>query len=209
MIRRRPSTAYPPPLRAQSAPRSLALAAMLPRWRAGILLAIVAGLASALLIAASPAAAATTAEKAAVLSTWSQPNAGSYNGWNSARQNQGAWASYGFDWSTDYCSTSPDQPLGFDFRLSCHRHDFNYRNFKAIGTFPANKPRIDDAFYFDLKAKCATYNAFVRPACTSLAWTYYQAVSALGGLAAVSQADLDRAAQLKAKGLAAQAAANQ
>ncbi|MET7421047.1 phospholipase [Dactylosporangium sp. NPDC005555] len=146
---------------------------------------------------ASPAAAAGINEKLAVMSTWSQPTAGSYNTWNAARQNQAAWASYAFDWSTDYCSTSPDQPLGFDFRLSCQRHDFGYRNYKAVGQFPANKSRIDSAFYFDLKAKCATYNAVVRPACTSLAWTYYQAVSAFGSLASVSAADLQRAADIK------------
>ncbi|MDT5026603.1 MAG: hypothetical protein QOE61_3029 [Micromonosporaceae bacterium] len=75
-----------------------------------------------------------------------------------------------------------------------------------MGAFPANKSRIDDAFYFDLKAKCATYNAFVRPSCNSLAWTYYQAVKAFGSLAAVSQADLDHPAHLKANALAAQAA---
>ena len=106
-----------------------------------------------------------------------------YNAWNSARLNQAAWTEYAFDWSTDYCSTSPDQPLGFDFRLPCRRHDFGYRNYRAIGQFPANKSRIDDAFYFDLRAKCATYNVFVRRACYSLAWTYYQAVQAFGGLA--------------------------
>ncbi len=183
---------------------------MIRRRLSTLLLAAVAGLTSALLlclVAASPAAAATAAEKAAVLSNWSQPTSGSYNAWNSARQNQGSWASYGFDWSTDYCSMSPDNPLGFDFRLSCHRHDFGYRNFKAIGTFPANKSRIDSSFYFDLKAKCATYNVFVRPACYSLAWTYYEAVSTFGSLAAVSPADLDKAAALMQKGLAAQAAA--
>lgn len=148
---------------------------------------------------ASPAAAAGIDEKLAVMSSWSQPTATSYNAWNTARQHQSDWASYGFDWSTDYCSTSPDQPLGFDFRLSCQRHDFGYRNYKAVGQFPANKSRIDDAFYRDLKAKCATYNAFVRPACTSLAWTYYQAVSAFGNLV-VSDADLQRAADLKERG---------
>jgi hypothetical protein len=161
-------------------------------------LAPIAGVVLALAIAA-PVSAATPEQKLSVLSAWSQPSAGSYNGWNAARQNQGGWADYGFDWSTDFCSTSPDQPLGFDFRLSCHRHDFGYRNYKVMNAFPANKSRIDDSFYFDLRAKCATYNAFVRPACYSLAWTYYQAVKALGSLA-VSQADLDRAAALKAQG---------
>jgi hypothetical protein len=127
--------------------------------------------------------------------------------WNSARQNQTSWSAYGFDWSTDYCSNSPDQPLGFDFRLPCWRHDVGYRNYKAVGAFSTNKPRIDDSLYFDLKATCATYNVFVRPACNSLAWTYYQAVKTFGSLSAVKQADLDRAATLKAQGLAAQAAA--
>ncbi|MEH1099985.1 phospholipase [Micromonospora sp. CPCC 205561] len=148
----------------------------------------------------SPAAAVTPAQKLSVLSGWTQTSASSYNSWNSGRLNQGAWAAYGFNWSTDYCSSSPDNPLGFRFNLSCHRHDFGYRNYKAMGQFPANKARIDDAFYADLKRVCATYNTAVRPACTSLAWTYYQAVRAFGSLAAVQQADIDRAARIKADG---------
>ncbi|MER7277469.1 phospholipase [Dactylosporangium sp. NPDC000244] len=164
---------------------------------------------AALLLAvgvATDAHAAVPADKPAVMASWSQPNAGSYGAWNTARQHQSQWAAYGFDWTTDYCSSSPDQPLGFDFRLPCQRHDFGYRNYKAIGAFPANKGRIDDAFYFDLKAKCATYNAFVRPACTSLAWTYYQAVSAFGSVR-LSDAALDKASDLLAKGQRAQAQA--
>jgi hypothetical protein len=166
--------------------------------------------ATALLIAlgvATPAAqAATPADKPTVMSAWSQANATSYNAWNTARQHQADWTVYGFDWSTDYCSASPDQPLGFDFRLPCQRHDFGYRNYKAVGAFPDNKSRIDGYFYYDLKAKCATYNVFVRPACTSLAWTYYQAVATFGNLA-VSNADLARAAQLKEQGEVARAKA--
>jgi hypothetical protein len=165
-----------------------------------ILLAPIAGVTIALLLAA-PAAAVTTSEKLSVMSSWSQPNSGSYNAWNSARQNQGAWSAYGFDWSTDYCSNSPDQPLGFDFRLPCQRHDFGYRNYKAMGAFDANKSRIDDSLYFDLKTKCGTYNVFVRPACNSLAWSYYQAVKAFGALS-VPASELNRAAALKAAGLA-------
>ena len=155
---------------------------------------------------ASPAAAAGIEEKLAVMSSWSQPTATSYNAWNAARQHQSDWASYGFDWSTDYCSTSPDQPLGFDFRLSCQRHDFGYRNYKAVGQFPANKSRIDDTFYYDLRTKCGTYSSWVRPACLSLAWSYYQAVRNFGSVS-VSKAELDRAAQLKADGLRQQATA--
>ena len=145
---------------------------------------------------ATPAQAATIDQKLQVLSTWSQSTTASYNAWNAARQNQGAWSDYGFDWSTDYCSDSPDQPLGFDFRLPCYRHDFGYRNYKAIGAFPANKDRVDDMFYADLKRKCATYSTLVRPACYSLAWTYYEAVHNFGSLSAVKQADLNRASTL-------------
>ncbi|ATO16273.1 phospholipase [Micromonospora sp. WMMA2032] len=148
---------------------------------------------------ATPAAAAvSTQQKLSVLSSWTQTSASSYNAWNSARLNKTPWAEYGFDWSTDYCSSSPDNPLGFTFNLSCYRHDFGYRNHKAMGIFPANKSRLDSAFYADLKRVCATYNSVVRPACYSLAWTYYQAVSIFGSVAAVQQADLDRAARMKA-----------
>ena len=178
---------------------------MTPRRLTTILLAPVVGIVLVLLVA-SPAAAVTQAQRLAQLSAFSQPNATSYNGWNAARQNQGAWAEYAFDWSTDFCSASPDQPLGFDFRLSCHRHDFGYRNYRALGGFDANKPRIDDSFYFDLRAKCATYNVFVRPACNSLAWTYYQAVKNFGALA-VTQTQLNKAAELKREGLHQQAMA--
>ncbi|HEX5203405.1 phospholipase [Paractinoplanes rhizophilus] len=142
------------------------------------------------------AAFASTADKATVLLGWSQPTAASTNAWNAARLDRASWESYHFDWSTDYCSASPDKPLGFDFTLSCWHHDFGYRNYKAIGAFPANKDRIDDTFYADLKRKCATYNVVVRSACYSLAWTYYQAVHNFGSLSAVKQADLNRASAL-------------
>jgi hypothetical protein len=167
--------------------------------------AVLTGLVLAL-VAGSPAAAAVTAEqKLSVMSSWSQSSSASYNAWNAARTNQGAWADYAFEWSTDYCSASPDQPLGFDFRMPCWRHDFGYRNYKAMGVFPANKSRIDSAFYFDLRAVCARHNAIVRPACYSLAWTYYEAVDTFGNLAAVDQADLRKAEKLKADALRAAA----
>lgn len=148
---------------------------------------------------AGPAAAVTNAQKLSVLSSFTQTSATSYNAWNGARLNQAAWADYRFNWTTDYCSSSPDNPLGFNFTLSCYRHDFGYRNYKEMAQFPANKGRLDSAFYADLQRACDRYNAWVRPACDSLAWTYYQAVRAFGRVA-VSSADLQRAAVLKADG---------
>ncbi|WP_249998099.1 phospholipase [Actinoplanes sp. M2I2] len=148
-----------------------------------------------------PAGAAHAADsKATVLARWTQPTAAATAAWNAARADRRPWASYNFDWSTDYCSSSPDNPLGFAFDVSCWHHDFGYRNYKAIGTFPANKARVDDAFYADLKRVCAGYGSVSQAACVSLAWIYYQAVRNFGSLAAVKQADIDRAAALLPEG---------
>jgi hypothetical protein len=149
------------------------------------------------LLAPASLAHAATASKTEVLAGWTQPSAASTAAWNDARINRMPWSSYGFDWSTDYCSSSPDNPLGFDFALSCWHHDFGYRNYKAVGLFSANKARVDSTFYADMKRKCATYSSLVRPACYSVAWTYYEAVRLFGSLAAVEKADLERARQLK------------
>ncbi|PCG84779.1 hypothetical protein CIB93_17350 [Streptomyces sp. WZ.A104] len=140
-------------------------------------------------------AAAAPADKPQVLSSWTQTSASSYNAWNAARNNQGAWAAYGFNWSTDYCSSSPDNPFGFPFQNSCARHDFGYRNYKAAGTFSAHKSRIDSAFYADLKRVCAAYSGAKRTSCNSTAWTYYQAVKIFGvAPAETAPGDLPQAA---------------
>ncbi|MGW7368138.1 phospholipase [Streptomyces sp. NPDC054841] len=134
---------------------------------------------------AASAAPAAPADKPQVLSSWTQSSASSYNAWWSARQNQGGWSAYGFDWSTDYCTTSPDNPFGFPFQNACARHDFGYRNYKAAGAFDANKARLDSAFYSDLKRVCAQYSGFTKASCDATAWTYYQAVDKFGYTAAV------------------------
>ncbi|MEV0621917.1 phospholipase [Nonomuraea sp. NPDC050404] len=131
---------------------------------------------------ALPAYAVTLEQKLAALSGFTQATAPSAASWHAAWQNQGSWADYAFDWSTDLCSSSPDQPLGYDFRMSCRRHDFGYRNYKAVSQFPANKDRIDNAFYFDLRQVCAGYSGVSKATCDGLAWTYYQAVRQFGDL---------------------------
>ncbi|MFD8668393.1 phospholipase [Streptomyces microflavus] len=144
------------------------------------------------LITAASASAAPS-DKPQVLSSWTQTSASSYNAWNAARNNQGAWSAYGFDWSTDYCSSSPDNPFGFPFQTACARHDFGYRNHKAAGTFSTNKARVDSAFYEDLKRVCAAYSGAKRTSCNSTAWTYYHAVDIFG--IAPAGADSGRPAQ--------------
>jgi hypothetical protein len=120
------------------------------------------------------------ADKPDVLRRWTQTGAASYDAWAAARADRPAWAAYGFDWSTDYCTTSPDSPFGFPFRLACARHDFGYRNYRAEGTFSANKARLDQAFHADMKRVCTGYHGLSRTSCESTAWTYYQAVRVLG-----------------------------
>lgn len=131
------------------------------------------------LVAAAAPAQAVPADRSKVLAGWTQTGAGSYSGWLAARGSQGKWAAYQFDWSTDYCSKSPDNPFGFPFETSCARHDFGYRNYKKAGTFAANKPRLDSALYEDLKRVCAKYSGAKKSSCNALAWTYYEAVKHL------------------------------
>ncbi|MGP3986791.1 phospholipase [Streptomyces sp. 3N207] len=149
------------------------------RRRHAVPLSAVALALPAVLIPAGSASAAP-ADKLQVLSSWTQTSASSYSAWYAARQNQGQWAAYQFDWSTDYCSSSPDNPFGFPFQNACARHDFGYRNYKAVGAFDANKARIDSAFYEDLKRVCSRYSGATKTACNSTAWTYYHAVDVFG-----------------------------
>ncbi|MFD9008405.1 phospholipase [Streptomyces sp. NPDC059558] len=135
------------------------------------------------LLALAPAAWAAPqvpADKPQVLSSWTQTGAASYHAWAEAREHRAAWAAYAFDWSTDQCTSSPDNPFGFPFADACARHDFGYRNHRAAGLFPAAKERLDLAFHADLKRVCARYSGSRRISCEGTALTYYQAVRLLG-----------------------------
>ncbi|MEU9119146.1 phospholipase [Streptomyces sp. NPDC048506] len=137
-------------------------------------------LALAALLGAAAPASAVPADKPRILASWTQTSAAGYRSWAAARDHRSKWSAYHFDWNTDYCSKSPDKPLGFPFRISCARHDFGYRNYKKAGTFAANKARLDSALYADLKRVCARYSGHRKTSCNALAWTYYQAVKKYG-----------------------------
>ncbi|MFD7665825.1 phospholipase [Streptomyces sp. NPDC059788] len=141
---------------------------------------VAAGVAAIVAVGTATPAQAAPADKMKVLANFTQTSAASYDAWNAARSHQGDWAAYGFDWSTDYCTSSPDNPYGYPFKMSCARHDFGYRNYRAAGQFPANKARLDNAFYEDLKRVCAKYSGEDRTECNSLAKVYYEAVKVLG-----------------------------
>ncbi|ASW57807.1 hypothetical protein CIK06_17875 [Plantactinospora sp. KBS50] len=136
----------------------------------------------------------------AVLESLTSPGAASYNAWNIGRYYPD-YAAYEFDWSTDYCTWAPDNPLGFTFESACARHDFGYRNYKAAQRFEANKDRLDLAFYDDLQRVCAGYPEAVQPACYALALTYYEAVRVFG-IQRVTPEQIDEAARLLPAGAA-------
>ena len=148
----------------------------------------VSGILASPAVASSPAPAAAPPDKASVLAKLTDPSAESYREWNAARLHRERLAGYHFIWTTDYCTGGPDRPVGFDFRLPCGRHDFGYRNYKAIGTFSANKARLDSMLLADLERVCARYSGFTKAACDSLAHTYYQAVRIFGSVV-VTQKD--------------------
>lgn len=96
------------------------------------------------------------------------------------------------DWSTDSCSWSPDQPVGYDFDPGCTRHDFGYRNYKLQNRFTEdNRLAIDDNFRDDLYGICAG-----DWLCRGVADLYYSAVRQFGASSA-DTAEALRAADVK------------
>ncbi|MFE0106846.1 phospholipase A2 [Streptomyces sp. NPDC059009] len=92
---------------------------------------------------------------------------------------------WNFRWDTDWCTKLVDQPGGFDFRLSCARHDFGYRNYKTLigkKAFAGSKheKRVDKAFYFDMLQQCKVEpnkTSAQREKCRATAKKYYKRVS--------------------------------
>ncbi|KAH7082418.1 prokaryotic phospholipase A2-domain-containing protein [Paraphoma chrysanthemicola] len=98
------------------------------------------------------------------------------------------------DWSSDGCSSSPDNPFGFDFINSCYRHDFGYRNYKKQARFTdAAKARIDNNFKQDMLNQCKNEN--FEDACEATATVYYEAVKAFGKKRAVEILEARRASE--------------
>ncbi|KAF5128591.1 putative secreted protein [Metarhizium anisopliae] len=69
------------------------------------------------------------------------------------------------DWTSDGCTSSPNNPFNFPFLPACHRHDFGYANFRLQTRFTrTNKLKIDMQFRTE-----------------ALANVYYSAVRVFGG----------------------------
>lgn len=81
------------------------------------------------------------------------------------------------DWSSDSCTMSPDQPIGFDFDPGCKRHDFGYNNYRLQDRFSeSNRLNIDNNFRDDLYGICDG-----DWLCQGIAEIYYAAVRQFGG----------------------------
>lgn len=86
------------------------------------------------------------------------------------------------NWTTDGCSAPlvGNRGASFDFTEACLRHDFGYRNTKALGVFGQRKVQIDDRFLADMKDHCATRSVSLQPSCYRWAYTFYYAVRRFG-----------------------------
>lgn len=95
-----------------------------------------------------------------------------------------------YDWATDWCSAPLVGSTGrsFDFRASCRRHDFGYRNLNRIENRyrvdawnATSRKWVDGRFLADMKAHCAGRSVLLRPTCYNWAYTFYWAVRLRGG----------------------------
>ncbi|KUI71971.1 hypothetical protein VM1G_07753 [Cytospora mali] len=85
------------------------------------------------------------------------------------------------NWSSDGCTLSVDNPMGFNFEPACNRHDFGYTNYRDQHRFNEDtRALIDSKFLTDLKYQC-TFE-YVVYLCDGLAMVYHAAVRAFGGV---------------------------
>ncbi|WP_345484724.1 phospholipase A2 [Planotetraspora phitsanulokensis] len=77
----------------------------------------------------------------------------------------------------DYCTKSPDKPLGYDFRQACMMHDYGLA-LRNMG-YVSSKRQVDDVFYYVLYyGVCSHY--FWKGTCRGIAYKYYLMVRAFG-----------------------------
>lgn len=106
----------------------------------------------------------------------------------------GALKSYWFDVSTDFCSNSPDTGAWFDFKISCARHDFGWRNLQRLdrhwncqagpcstgllGRYwhVQNRHVVNSQFYRDMESHCSDRSWLIRGMCRDTRDAYFEAV---------------------------------
>ncbi|WP_415925301.1 phospholipase A2 [Streptomyces sp. ME19-01-6] len=146
----------------------------------------------------APTAPAASEDKLVRLDSLTQEGEDARNAWYAAlfQHQDGTPDRYEFDWSTNGCNApAPDTIGGFDFTFACYRHDFGYRNYKALlgkESFHNSlngrsvKDRVDRILLQDLNSICESrdwpvdHTAAERALCRQAATLYYQSVLAAG-----------------------------
>ncbi|MFG3435705.1 phospholipase A2 [Nonomuraea sp. NPDC047897] len=128
----------------------------------------------------------TKAERLAMALTLTKNTKASYNAWARFKTNRNTTQvkEFEFNWNTDGCSVPKAVPHGSTwgavFKIPCWRHDFGYRNVKALASSSAwknYKKEVDSAFLGDMKRVCdAQSNSAARAACKAVATQFYNAV---------------------------------
>jgi hypothetical protein len=88
------------------------------------------------------------------------------------------------DWTTDGCSAPivGSEGRSFIFRSACNRHDFGYRNFKALGLFDTStRTLIDEQLYRDMNRACDSQRRTFKVRCIAWSEIFYTMVRAAGG----------------------------
>lgn len=119
------------------------------------------------------------ADKPQVLSRWTQTGVASYQEWAEAREHRAAWAAYGFDWSTDHCTSSPDNPSASPSRTPARATTSATATTVRRGCSRPPRPGWTSRST-RTSSGSAHYSGSRRSSCEGTAWTYYQAVRLLG-----------------------------
>ena len=88
------------------------------------------------------------------------------------------------DWTTDGCSAPivGSEGRSFNFRTACDRHDFGYRNFKALGLFDTStRTLIDEQLHRDMNRACDSQRRTLKVRCVAWSEVFYTMVRAAGG----------------------------
>jgi len=88
------------------------------------------------------------------------------------------------DWTTDGCSAPivGSEGRSFNFRTACDRHDFGYRNFKALGLFDTStRTLIDEQLLRDMNTSCDSQRRTLKVRCVAWSEIFYTMVRAAGG----------------------------
>ena len=88
------------------------------------------------------------------------------------------------DWTTDGCSAPivGSEGRSFNFRTACDRHDFGYRNFKALGLFDTStRTLFDEQLHRDMNTSCDSQRRTLKVRCIAWSEIFYTMVRAAGG----------------------------